>query len=115
MWGGPRASGWSLPAPALLEDAVVPQALGNEEPTLQTAFDSRPEPKDGVLPCLTSAKARILALLLGAPRGTLVASPLAMGTGWEDAGPGPKRPVPAKGPLLVPFAELVPFPSAPCP
>ena len=117
--GAPRASGWLLPAPALLEDAVAPQTLGNEEASLQMAVESQPEPKPGVLPRLTSAKARILqtigVLLLGAPLGTRVAFPLAMRSGWEDAGLGPKRPVPAKGPLLAPFARLVPSPSQSCP
>lgn len=112
-------SGWPLPSPALLGEAVAARALGNEEATLQMAFESRLELREGALPPLTSAKARILqtigVLLSGAPLGTLVASPLAKGSGWEDAGSGPVCPVPAKGPLLVPFAGLVPFPSQPCP
>lgn len=41
-------------------EAVAPQALGNEEATLQMAFGSRLELRDGAPPPLMPAKAGIL-------------------------------------------------------
>lgn len=80
-WGGPAC-------PGTAGEGCGTQALGSEEATLQMAFESWPELRNGMFPCLTSA--RILQgigmLLLGTALGTVMAFPLAMGLGGRMLG-----------------------------
>lgn len=72
---------------------MVPQALGNEEATLQMAFKSWPELRDGAVPRLTSDEARILQTwtLQDAAFGGSPGDSGTMGLWGEDAGSGPRK------------------------
>lgn len=96
---------------ALMEDAVAPQALRKEEATLQRCLQISSIAKGWGAPtsdiCQKHRSCKPSDAAFVPPLGTTF--PPAMGSGWEDAGPGPRHCVSAKGPLLVLFAWSLPL------